>query len=174
MHNADLQGIGYDRSSTGSNAVSEYAPPVGDKYNDLCHVPRRVPLLWFHHVPWDYKMHSDRTVWDELCYRYNTGVDYVKGMQSQWETMKGKVDPERFAAAQAKLAKQVKRRITHLARYLHSFFPIQERQTSPVPILAVQPLLPMPQLPLPILNLPRWLRPRFFRLRAAVIAGLCL
>jgi alpha-glucuronidase len=107
MHNAGPDGIGYDRSDAGSNAVSEYAPAVGGKYNDLAPCPDEY-LLWFHHVPWSYTMHSGRTVWDELCFRYNSGVDYVKGMHDQWQTMRGKVDPERWAAVEAKLVKNVK------------------------------------------------------------------
>jgi len=105
-HRADEHGIGYDRSSTGSNAVSEYAPEVGNKYNDLATCPDNL-LLWFHHVPWDYKMKSDRTVWEELCFRYNDGVNDVKNMQKQWGDLRGKVDTERFTAVQKKLDMQL-------------------------------------------------------------------
>jgi alpha-glucuronidase len=107
MHNADAEGIGYDRSSKGSNAVSQYAPEVARQYDALAACPDNL-LLWFHHVPWDHKMQSGRTVWDELCFRYNAGVDYVKEMQAQWKSVRGKVDAQRFEAVKDKLAKQVK------------------------------------------------------------------
>jgi alpha-glucuronidase len=105
-HQADAQGIGYDRGRTGSDAVSEYAPAVGGKYGNLATCPDDL-LLWFHHVPWDYKMKSGRTVWDELCFRYNAGVECVKQMQAQWQTLRGKIDPERFVAVQARLNQQL-------------------------------------------------------------------
>ncbi|HUB67477.1 MAG TPA: alpha-glucuronidase family glycosyl hydrolase [Candidatus Methylacidiphilales bacterium] len=105
-HQADAQGIGYDRGRTGSDAVSEYAPAVGERYANLATCPDDL-LLWFHHVSWDYKMKSGRTVWDELCFRYNAGVDYVKQMQTQWQTLRGKIDPERFSAVQARLDQQL-------------------------------------------------------------------
>ncbi len=65
-------------------------------------------LLWFHHVPWDYRVKSGRTVWDELRHRYTSGAEYVKAMQAQWESLRGRVDDERFDAVRAKLAKQAK------------------------------------------------------------------
>jgi alpha-glucuronidase len=105
-HQADVQGIGYNRGRTGSAAVSEYAPPVGDKYDNLATCPDDL-LLWFHHVSWDYKMKSGRTVWDELCFRYNAGVEHVKQMQEKWESLRGGIDPERFAAVQKKLSAQL-------------------------------------------------------------------
>ena len=105
-HQADALGIGYERGRTGSDAVSEYAPPVGEKYGNLTTCPDDL-LLWFHHVSWDYRMKSGRTVWDELCFRYNAGVEYVKQMQTEWETLRGKVDPERFSAVQARLNEQL-------------------------------------------------------------------
>ena len=65
---------------------------MGEKYGNLTTCPDDL-LLWFHHVPWDYKMKSGRTVWDELCFRYNAGVEYVKQMQTKWEMLRCKVDP---------------------------------------------------------------------------------
>ncbi len=106
-HRAAADGIGYDRSKAGSDAVDEYAPEIAAEYGDLATCPDDV-LLWFHHVSWDYKMKSGRTVWDELCYRYGRGVENVKTMQADWETLRGKIDDERFKAVDEKLAKQVK------------------------------------------------------------------
>jgi alpha-glucuronidase len=94
FHRADAQGIGFDRSTTGSNAVAQYAAPVAAEFGDL----RRVPddyLLWFHHVPWSYRMHSGRTLWDELVYRYTHGVEVVREMRKTWDEVGPLVDAER-------------------------------------------------------------------------------
>jgi alpha-glucuronidase len=93
---ADAQGIGFDRTATGSNAVAQYAPPVAAEFADLKRVPDKL-LLWFHHVPWDYRMRSGRTLWDELVIHYTEGVQAVTGMRHTWATLAGKVDSERYA-----------------------------------------------------------------------------
>ncbi|MFL5620326.1 MAG: alpha-glucuronidase family glycosyl hydrolase [Gemmatimonadaceae bacterium] len=95
-HRADTLGVGFDRTVTGSNAVAQYAPPVRDRYANLATVPDSV-LLWFHRVPWSYRTHSGRTVWDELVFRYNAGIDTVRAMQKEWATVNEAVDEERFA-----------------------------------------------------------------------------
>jgi alpha-glucuronidase len=95
-HRADTLGIGFDRTATGSNAVAQYAPPVRDRYANLATVPDSV-LLWFHHVPWTYRTRSGRSVWDEMVFRYNAGVDTVRAMQKTWATVKPAIDDERFA-----------------------------------------------------------------------------
>lgn len=95
-HRADSAGIGFDRSATGSNALDQYAPAVREIYND----PRRCPeayLLWFHHVSWDYRMKSGKTLWEELCHQYYQGADSVKWMQKQWASLEGKIDADRHA-----------------------------------------------------------------------------
>jgi alpha-glucuronidase len=104
-HKSDLDGIGFNRTKSGSDAVSQYAPEVRERFANLSTCPPEL-LLWFHHVDWDYGMPTGRTVWEELCFRYNDGVDYVKCLQSQWETMRGKVDAQRFDAVQRKLEAQ--------------------------------------------------------------------
>lgn len=104
-HQADVQGIGFDRTVNGSDAVAQYAPSVRDSFSNLGTCPPEL-LLWFHHVDWDYKLSNGRTVWDELCFRYNAGVEYVKAMQAQWEKLRGKVDVTRFEAVQKKLEAQ--------------------------------------------------------------------
>jgi len=95
-HRADAAGIGFDRTATGSGAVSQYFPPVRDVFASLERVPERY-LLWFHHVPWDHRMRSGRTLWDELVFRYSRGVDEVREMAATWRTLEGMIDPERFA-----------------------------------------------------------------------------
>jgi alpha-glucuronidase len=101
-HRADAAGLGFDRTTTGSNAVSLYAPPVAGRYSDLAACPENL-LLWFHHVPWDYRMKSGRTLWDELCLHYQHGVEAVRGWQAAWESLRGRIDPERFAHVEALL-----------------------------------------------------------------------
>ncbi len=94
-HKADSIGIGFDRTSTGSNAVAQYKPEAANKWNKLNQFDEKY-LLWFHHVSWNYQMKSGRTLWNELCYKYNNGVDSVRWMQQVWNKQKNKVDPERF------------------------------------------------------------------------------
>lgn len=94
-HKADENGIGFNRSATGSNALEQYFPPVRDIYNNLENCPEEY-LLWFHHVSWDHKMKSGRTLWEELCHQYYQGADSVKWMQKQWDSLKSKVDEEQF------------------------------------------------------------------------------
>ena len=93
-HRADATGIGFDRTVTGSNAVSQYAPQVAATYGDIARVPEDY-LLWFHHVPWGHRMASGRTLWNELVHRYGRGVDHVTVMRSTWAGLAGKIDPER-------------------------------------------------------------------------------
>lgn len=106
-HRADADGIGFDRSARGSNAVAQYAPPVAREFGD----PRRVPeryLLWFHHVPWDHRMASGRTLWGELVAHYRRGIDGVAGMRRSWDTLAAAIDPARHAQVAAFLAIQQK------------------------------------------------------------------
>jgi alpha-glucuronidase len=104
-HRAAADGIGFERTAKGSNAVSQYAAPVRDRFANLAKCPDEL-LLWFHHVPWDYKMRSGRTLWDELCLRYQRGVDWTVKTRKDWAALAGKIDPERHAAVAEKLAIQ--------------------------------------------------------------------
>jgi alpha-glucuronidase len=106
-HRADERGIGFDRSASGSGAVAQYFPPVADVYGDVRSVPERL-LLWFHHVPWDHRMASGRTLWDDLALRYQGGVDAVRRMQADWRSLEGRVDAERYEHVRAFLAIQEK------------------------------------------------------------------
>ncbi len=102
---ADAVGLGFDRTLSGSNAVSQYYPPVRDQFADLATCPDAY-LLWFHHVPWDHRMHSGRTLWDALCLHYQHGVDWVREAQVSWKSVSDDIDPERRAAVAAKLVLQ--------------------------------------------------------------------
>jgi alpha-glucuronidase len=104
-HHADSIGLGFDRTSTGSDALSQYAPEVAKRWGDLGSCPDNL-ILWFHHVPWDYRMRSGRTLWDELCLDYQHGVDGIRAMQGQWDSLQGAVDDERFLHVKAMLAIQ--------------------------------------------------------------------
>ncbi len=94
-HRADSAGIGFDRTASGSGALSQYAKQVQDKWKDPKSIPEKY-LLWFHHVPWDFKMQSGRTLWEELCFSYNTGVDSVAWMKASWQELRDHVDEQRF------------------------------------------------------------------------------
>ena len=106
-HRADADGIGFDRSTTGSNAVSQYAQPLAAEFNDPKLTPEKY-LLWFHHLSWDYTMASGRTLWDELVMHYSRGVEYVREMRRTWATLAPYVESERFAETSAFLAIQEK------------------------------------------------------------------
>ena len=94
FHRATSQGIGFDRTTGGSDAVSQYAAPVAEVFNDPARVPEDF-LLWFHHRPWTSRVASGRTLWDELVHRYSRGVGEVEKMQSTWASLAGQVDAPR-------------------------------------------------------------------------------
>jgi alpha-glucuronidase len=107
-HRADSLGIGFDRSSTGSNAVDQY-PGIFARYVDDVQTCPDEYLLWFHHVEWTHRMQSGRTLWDELCHRYDSGVNYVaKTMIPTWQLMQPYVDAETYADISVRLATQLK------------------------------------------------------------------
>lgn len=106
-HRADSIGVGFNRTQTGSNATSQYFPPVADKFNNIETCPEEF-LLWFHHVPWNYKLKSGYILWDEICYHYNGGVNAVREMQKNWNSLDKFVDSERFNYVQSLLKIQEK------------------------------------------------------------------
>ena len=104
-HKSDAFGIGFDRTKTGSDTVSQYHLPVRQQFANLQQCPEKF-LLWFHHVSWDHKLKSGRTLWDELALHYQSGVDWVRATRSTWAALAGQIDPERHAAIAKKLAIQ--------------------------------------------------------------------
>ncbi len=94
-HKADSIGIGFNRTSTGSNAIAQYFPEARKQWEDINSCEEK-NLLWFHHVPWNHKMKSGRTVWEELCHHYYTGADRVKQMKQKWVALKPFVDKDRY------------------------------------------------------------------------------
>lgn len=106
-HKADKEGIGFDRSSKGSDAVSQYPDSLRQIYNDKATCPE-IYLLWFHHVPWQHQMKSGRTLWGELCHAYDRGVRQVRGFQEVWDSVEPFVDVRRFREVQSKLKIQMR------------------------------------------------------------------
>jgi alpha-glucuronidase len=104
-HKADAHGVGFDRTTTGSGTVKQYFPPLDALYGDAESCPDGY-LLWFHHLPWDFRMKDGSTLWDAMCYRYDAGVQAVRDYQKVWDRIERFVDPERFAAVQSKLKLQ--------------------------------------------------------------------
>jgi alpha-glucuronidase len=101
-HRAESAGIGFDRTPGGSDAVSHYFSPYREQVSNLDTCPEEL-LLWFHHVPWQHMMKSGRTLWDELCHKYNSGVESVRRMQQTWDSLAALVDKARFEHVKALL-----------------------------------------------------------------------
>ncbi len=104
-HRANADGIGFERGPKGTNATAQYSPRVASIYADPKKTPENL-LLWVHHVSWDRKMSSGRTLWNELVYHYDRGVEAVKQMRRTWDAQRERVDAERFAQVAAFLAIQ--------------------------------------------------------------------
>jgi alpha-glucuronidase len=104
-HRADELGLGFDRTNTGSNAVSRYHVKVRDRFANLATCPEKY-LLWFHHVPWDYRMQSGRTMWNELALHYQRGVDWMRVTRKNWDALAGVIDAQRHNEVAQKLTIQ--------------------------------------------------------------------
>jgi alpha-glucuronidase len=105
-HRADRNGIGFDRTARGSNALAQYAPEIARQYADPRTTPQQL-LLWFHHLPWDYAMPSGRTLWAELLGRYDKGVAETKILHARWMALKPLIDARRHAEVEARLLRQI-------------------------------------------------------------------
>ena len=106
-HKADSIGMGFDRTLTGSANVKQYPDELCRLYNDINTCPENL-LAWFHHVPWDYKMKSGHTFWDELCHKYDDGVREARQFLTVWDAMQPYVDQQRFLEVQHKLRIQAR------------------------------------------------------------------
>jgi len=109
-HKADSIGIGFNRSSTGSNAVAQYVEPLKSIYDNPQLCPKEY-LLWFHHLPWSYELTNGRDLWTELCYKYSYGAKQAKYFKNTWNSLKNKIDIERFEEVQNKLNIQTREAI---------------------------------------------------------------
>jgi len=103
---ADIQGIGFNRSSKGSNAVAQYHSPLREQFEDINTCPEKF-LLWFHHVPWKHRLQSGRTLWDELGHRYQDGVTFVEELQKAWQGLEPRIDSQRYEHVLDRLKKQL-------------------------------------------------------------------
>jgi alpha-glucuronidase len=106
-HKADSFGIGFNRTATGTNALAQYSKEFSSQYLDSNLCDEKF-LLWFHHVSWNHKMKSGNTLWDELCAKYNQGVDDIKSSHQKWIALEKYVDKERFEHVNMLLNIQVK------------------------------------------------------------------
>ncbi|MGD9928820.1 MAG: alpha-glucuronidase family glycosyl hydrolase [Mangrovibacterium sp.] len=136
FHKASENGIGFDRSETGSKATEQYFSPVKELYNNLQTCPDEL-LLWFHHLPWDYRMKSGKTLWEELCYHYYAGVEETRLFQQKWDALNGIIDAERFAHVQQKLKIQTTEAIWWRDACLLYF---QTFSKMPIPLELERPL----------------------------------
>jgi alpha-glucuronidase len=105
-HRAAADGIGVDRTATGTNAVEQYFRPLRQRWNDVATCDEKL-ILWFNRVAWTYKMKSGRTLWDEICYHYQHGVVEVREFQKIWDRLEPFVDAQRFDHVQRKLRCQI-------------------------------------------------------------------
>ena len=106
-HRADSAGIGFDRSSAGSDAVAQYPEPYRTQYASASTCPDEL-LLWFHHLPWDYRMKSGATLWDELCRHYEQGCNKVSDMQKAWYAAAPYLDSSLYKDVERRLATQAR------------------------------------------------------------------
>lgn len=135
-HNAGKDGIGFDRSSTGSNAVGQYTEEVCRLYDNINTCPEEY-LLWFHHVPWTHAMKSGRTLWDELCFKYDQGVQQARHFQKVWDSIEKQIDGRRFKEVQSKLKIQARDAVWWKDACLLYF---QEFSEMPVPYEIERPV----------------------------------
>ena len=105
-HKADKAGIGFDRSHTGTDATSQYAEPYRSQYDDVKTCPEEY-LLWFHHLPWTYKMKDGQTLWENIVRHYNAGVAEVEGYVRLWQAARPYIDRQRWQETDARLKHQL-------------------------------------------------------------------
>jgi alpha-glucuronidase len=129
-HRADAAGIGFDRTRKGSAAVDQYLAPWRDRWNDPATTPDAL-LLWFHRLPWDYRMASGRTLWDELVAQYTRGASQAAGFEAAWRSLEGRVDPERHRAVLAKLDQQARDASAWRDKCLGYFARVSGRPVAP-------------------------------------------
>ena len=135
-HKADSMGIGFNRTSSGSDAISQYTPEARKNFEDINTIPDEY-LLWFHHVNWNHKMKSGRSLWNELCYKYNEGVDSVRSMQNTWNGLKAYIDRERHNQVKMLLTIQHKEAVWWRDACLSYF---QTHSRMPIPANFEKPL----------------------------------
>ncbi|MDM1296324.1 alpha-glucuronidase [Sphingobacterium sp. N143] len=135
-HNADSLGIGFDRTPSGSNAVAQYHSPIREQFANISSCPEKY-LLWFHHVPWTYRMKNGQSLWDNLCYTYQHGVDQTRHFQQVWDSLEEKVDIQRFGEVRSKLKIQTRDAVWWRDACLLYF---QTFSKMPIPVTLERPI----------------------------------
>lgn len=123
FHRASADGIGYDRTRRGNKAVEQYFPPVCDLFDNVATCPEKF-LLWFHRLPWDYRVKSGRTLWEELCAKYYMGAAQAEDLKKRWEALAGRIDAQRHLEVADRLSTQVRdsaRWRDHVLTYFKQF-----------------------------------------------------
>lgn len=132
-HRADKDGIGFNRSSTGTNAVSQYFPPLRHQWDNPKTCPEKY-LLWFHHLSWDHQLASGQTLWQALQSHYQRGVNYVQFMQDTWASLDGKIDKQRHEQVRKRLDMQMENAVqwrdTCLEYFGRFVNPVAKEQTA--------------------------------------------
>jgi alpha-glucuronidase len=131
-HRASAEGIGHDRSRRGNAGVDQYFKPVADTFDNLETCPEKY-LLWFHRLPWDHKMKSGRTLWEEIVAHYDQGVRDVRVMQQTWAALAGKIDQRRHKEVADRLAVQVRDALAWRNQILAYFAGINRLPVPPAP-----------------------------------------
>jgi alpha-glucuronidase len=129
-HRASADGIGFDRTKRGDRAVEQYFPPVCDMFDDIARCPEQY-LLWFHRCAWDYRMKSGRTLWEELCAKYQQGAEQAAALQKTWQSLAGKIDTRRHREVAERLAIQVADSAKWRDQILEYFGSFSKRPISP-------------------------------------------
>lgn len=134
-HKAGPDGVGFDRTMNGSGNTGQYNEPVASVYGNVETCPEDL-ILWFHHLPWDYRMKSGETLWDTLCHTFQDGIDAAAGYLDTWASVRGFVDEQRWNEVNVKLVRQAKdalwwRDATMLYFQTFSNLPIPEDCSEP-------------------------------------------
>jgi alpha-glucuronidase len=106
-HRADSLGVGFDRTASGSDAISQYQRQVARTFESIDNCPEKY-LLWFHHVPWKKPLASGNILWEEICLHYQKGVDQVAGFVKQWQSIQTSIDDQRYQHVLSLLLIQLK------------------------------------------------------------------
>lgn len=130
-HQADAAGIGFDRTERGSNAVAQYRSPLREQWSDPKTTPEAL-LLWFHHLPWDYRLASGGTLWDALVRHYVRGTQRAREFEARWTTLAGKVDDQRYEEVLARLRQQAIDAAAWRDKCVRYFQQFSKRPVSPL------------------------------------------
>lgn len=135
-HKADTAGIGFERTTTGTNALSQYHPTAAAKFANLETCPEEY-LLWFHHVPWNFKMKNGTTLWDAICRHYDKGLKQVRSFQLTWDQLQPYLEKTAFDEVQSKLRRQYRDAQVYKDACLLYF---QQFSRMPIPYDAERPV----------------------------------